>query len=203
MPTYIDAINEVQDDYLNRTDFNAQVRRAINKTIRHYNRERFFWNVTSTALVAVASQQTLALPDDFITEDRLEYLYAGTTNLQITQQSFDMVRKINCDLSTGTPSYYAIRGNTVYFANVPDSAYPITLYYVNRLPDLSADSDTNPYLDNAYDLVCAGAAKLVWATTIRNVSAAQVCAQLETDYVSELRRFRDQNLHQKIRATKF
>ena len=35
--------------------------------------------------------------------------------------------------------------------------------------------------------VVAGAAKLVWARTIRNVSAAQVCAQLESDYLGELR----------------
>lgn len=203
MPTYIDAINEVQDDYLNRTNVNSQVRRAINRTIRHYNRERFTWNSTATVLTAVAGTQTLALPSDFILKDRIEYTYNGTTNLEIIEQDFDLIRKINCDLSTGTPSFYAIRNNVIYFANVPDSAYPITVYYVNLLPDLSADSDTNEFLTNAYDLVCAGAAKLVWATTIRNVSAAQVCAQLETDYITELRQFRDQNLNTKIRATKF
>lgn len=202
MPTYIDAIQDVQTDFLNRTDFNSQVRKAINTTIRHYNRERFQWNSTATALVAVAGTQTIALPSDFVALDRLEYVW-NSTALEIVEQDFDTIRKINCDLSQGTPSFYCLYGDNIYFANVPDSAYPINCYYICKYPDLSADSDTSPWLDNAYDLVVAGAAKLVWARSIRNVSAAQVCAQLEADYLSELRTYRDQNQTGKIKATRF
>jgi hypothetical protein len=202
MPTYIDAIQDVQNDFLNRTDFNDQVRRAINTTIRHYNRERFQWNSTATAVAAVAGVETIPLPSDFVLLDRLEYVW-NSTALEIVEQDFDVIRKINCDQSQGTPAYYAIYGDNFYIANVPDSAYPVNVYYVCRYPDLSADSDTSPWLTNAYDLVVAGAAKLVWARTIRNVSAAQVCAQLESDYLGELRSYRDQNLNGKIRATRF
>ena len=202
MPTYIDAVGDVQNDFLNRTDFTTQVKNAINTTIRHYNRERFQWNSTVTVLTAVAGVETLPLPADFIRLDRLEYQWNGT-NLEVVEQDFDVIRKINCDLSTGTPSFYATYGDNFYLANVPDSAYPIYCYYLCRYPDLSADTDTSPWLDNAYDLVVAGAAKLVWARTIRNVSGAQVCAQLESDYLTELRQDRDQNQGGKVRATRF
>lgn len=178
------------------------MKNAINTTIRHYNRERFQWNSTVTVLTAVAGVETLPLPADFIRLDRLEYQWNGT-NLEIVEQDFDTIRKINCDLSTGTPSFYSTYGDNFYLANVPDSAYPIYCYYLCRYPDLSADTDTSPWLDNAYDLVVAGAAKLVWARTIRNVSAAQVCAQLENDYLAELRQYRDQNQGGLIRKTRF
>lgn len=203
MPTYADAVADIQNDWLNRTDFTNAVKNAINTTIRHYNRERFQWNSTATILTAVVGQQTLPLPADFIKLDRIEYTYNGTSSLKIHEMDFDAIRDINVDLSTGTPEWYAIYGDNFYFANVPDSAYPLNVYYLCRYPDLSADTDTSPWLDNAYDLVLAGASKLVWARTIRNVSAAQVCAQLESDYASELRAYRDQNQLRKIKATDF
>lgn len=202
MPTYLDAVTDVQQDFLNRTDFSTQVKKAVNTTIRHYNRERFQWNSTATVLAAVAGQQTIPLPSDFILMDRLEYVW-NSTALEVKEQDFDLIRRVNCDLSQGVPQFYAVYGDNIYFANVPDSAYPINCYYVCKYPDLSADSDTSPWLDNAYDLVVAGAAKLVWARTIRNVSAAQVCAQLEADYLGELRAYRDQNQNGKIRKTRF
>lgn len=203
MPTYADAVAEVQNDFLNRTDFTIQVKNAINTTIRHYNRERYQWNQTVTALVAVVGTETIALPSDFLELDRLEYQYNGTSRLEIHQMNFDDIRQINVDQSTGTPEWYAIYGDNIYLANVPDSAYPVYCYYLLRYPDLSADSDTSPWLTNAYDLIVAGAAKLIWARTIRNVAEAQVCAQLEADYASELRAYRDQNQLSKIRATDF
>lgn len=203
MPTYSTAVADIQNDWLNRTDFTGAVKNAINTTIRHYNRERFQWNSTATVLTAVAGVETIPLPADFIRLDRLEYMYNGTSRLPIVEQDFDAIRRINVDQSTGTPEWYSIYGDNIYVANVPDSAYPIYCFYLCKYPDLSADTDTSPWLDNAYDLVLAGAAKLVWARTIRNVSAAQVCAQLESDYASELRAYRDQNQLGKIVATDF
>lgn len=203
MPTYADAVGEIQTDFLNRTDFTNQVKNAVNRTIRHYNRERYQWNQTVTILTAVALTETLPLPADFLTLDRLEYQYNGTDRLHIIEQDLEVIRQINVAQDVGTPEYYTIYGANFYFANVPDSAYPIYCFYLQKFPDLSADSDTSPWLDNAYDLVVAGAAKLVWATTIRNVSAAQVCAQLESDYAKELRAYRDANQMGKIKATSF
>src|SRR5690348_5600813 len=107
MPTYLDAVTDVQQDFLNRTDFSTQVKKAVNATIRHYNRERFGWNSTATALVAVAGAQTIALPADFVLLDRLEYVW-NSTALEIVEQDFGTIRKINCDLSQGTPSFYAL-----------------------------------------------------------------------------------------------
>lgn len=203
MPIYSDAVADVQNDYLNRTDFTTQVKNAINATIRHYNRERFQWNQTVTALVAVAGTETIALPSDFLELDRLEYMYNGTSRLEIHELDLESIRRINVDQSTGTPEWFTVYGANIYLANVPDSAYPVYCFYLHRYPDLSADTDTSPWLDNAYDLVVAGAAKLVWARTIRNVSAAQVCAQLESDYALELRAYRDQNQLRRIKATDF
>lgn len=192
MSTFLDAVTVVQQDFINRTNKTDQVRRAINTTINHYSRERFQWNETQTVLAAVAFQETLPLPADFLMLDRLEYTW-NSTSLQIIEQPLETIRMINCGQSPGVPQFYQIYGGNFYLANVPDSAYPMPCFYVQAPVLLSADTDTSPWLDNAFDLVVAGAAKLVWARSIRNASAASICAQLESDYASELRAYRDQN----------
>lgn len=202
MPTYIDCINRVQDDFLNRTTFNAQVRRAINTTIRQRQRERFWFNETQTALTTTISSEFLDHPVDMLILDRLEIIRDGD-QIPLLNKPLDLVRAINANSATGYPSVYAEYANKWYLANIPDSAYPVNCFYIMKMDPLSADTDTNKWLSAAEDVVVYGAAKLVWSTTVRNVSAASVCAQLETDALYELRRMRDQRADIRLTPTRF
>lgn len=202
MPTYLDVVTRVQTDFLNRTDFNSTVKRAVNTSIRHYQRERFWFNETSTVLTCVVGVETIIKPSDYLFLDYLE-VTQNSANTQLVQKPFDFVRRLNIDTSTGLPTVFAEYGEKFHLANVPDSAYPVNCYYVQQMAALSADTDTNNWLSAAEDVIVYASAKLVWATTIRNASAAGVCAQMESAAISELRRQRDQQQHNRITKTQF
>lgn len=202
MPTYIDIVVRVQTDLLNRTTYSDQVKRAILSTIRRRERERFWFNETATALTAVVSQDYIAKPSNFLFLDRLEVVENSNTTALI-EKDLDFIRNINQNDSTNLPVYFTQYQNRFILANIPNSAYAINCFYVKQLPVLSADSDTNGWLSAAEDVIVYGAAKQVWAMTIRNASAAAVCAQMEAEALSELRQMRDQTQQMRIKATRF
>jgi hypothetical protein len=202
MPTYLDCINRIQDDMLNRTTLTGAVRRAINTAIRQRERERYWFNETSTALTTVALTETLAHPADLLHLDRLD-IVRNSCSTELLLKPFGQIRDLNTNNSPGYPSVYAEYADMWWLANVPDSAYQVNCYYLQKLPVLANDTDTNDWLSAAEDVVVYGAAKLVWGQTIRNISAATVCAQLEAQAVSELRRMRDMRQLGSITPTRF
>ncbi len=202
MPTYLDTVTRIQTDLLNRTTYSDQVKRAILSEIRLRQRERFWFNETVTALVAVASQEWISKPANFLFLDRLEVSENSSTT-KLIEKDLNFIADINVDNSTSLPIYFTQYQNRFLLANIPNSAYPINCFYVKQLPALSADSDTNKWLSAAEDVIVYGAAKKVWAGTIRNASAAAVCAQLQSEALSELRQMRDQQSNLRIKATRF
>src|SRR6478752_5984510 len=142
MPTYLDVVVRVQSDFLNRTIYSDQVKRAILSTIRRRERERFWFNETATALTAVVSQDFIAKPANFLFLDRLEVVENSNTTALI-EKDLDFIRNINQNDSTNLPVYFTQYQNTFQLANIPNSAYAINCFYVKQLPVLVNDSDTN------------------------------------------------------------
>ncbi|MHB8272291.1 phage adaptor protein [Bradyrhizobium sp.] len=189
-------------DFLNRTDLTPQIQNAIQATIRLHQRQRMWFLETSTALVAVPSVETIALPSNFIFMQEL-LVVQDSANIRLVPNAFDMIRWLNINNTVGLPTRYCLYGTNIHFANIPDSAYPIPCYYLKQLPPLSAPADTNDWLSAASDLVVYGATKLVYQTVIRNMSAAAVFAQLEATHLLELQREGQQHQTLMIRATRF
>lgn len=202
MPTYIDVVVRVQTDMLNRTTYSDQVKRAILSTIRRRERERFWFNETATALASVAGIATLNKPANFLFLDRLEVVENSNTTALI-ETTLNSVRDINQNDSRSLPTHFTQYADQFMLASVPNSAYAVNCYYVKQLPILVNDSDTNDWLSAAEDVVVYGAAKQVWAMTIRNASAAGVCAQMEMEALAELRSMRDQQQKMYLKPTRF
>lgn len=176
---------------------------AINASIRKYETQRFHFNETVTSLVCVPGSELVAKPANFFFEDYLECIQSGSNNLEILKSPFRDIRRMNIDTSTGLPTRYCSYGDNFLLANRPDSAYPVNCYYVMKLPELSADTDTNDWLSAHSDLIVYCAAKMVWATTIRNASAASVCASFESEYLQSMNRYREQEQANRIEPTQF
>lgn len=202
MPTYLEVQQRIADDLLNRSDFNAQIKNHIQATIRRYQRERFWFNETSTILTCVRSVETVAVPSDFLFLQNL-YVTQNSSDTELVPTAFADIRRLNVDTSVGLPTRFVKYGDNFHLANVPDSAYPLPCYYIQQIPALSADTSTNAWLSAAEDVIVFGAATRCWAMTIRNASAAAVCAQYEQAAISELRREAQQHLSLKIKATRF
>jgi len=207
MPT---TLQDVQDritlDYLNRTNLNSVVIRAVQAAIRHYERKRWPWNETTTTLTASNGQLTLTVPSDFISLDLLEIQYQSAT-YSLSRRSFEEVRELNVtgNENKNLPTSFAQRGDSFYLAPIPDSAYLVNCHYLQKLPELSSNSmtSTNAWLSAAEDLIVYHATKLVWANTLRNTEEATKYAQLERDAYTDLRTYTEQRVNNALRATKF
>ena len=202
MTTYADVQTRIATDFLNRTDLTPQIQNAIQATIRLHQRQRFWFLETSTALVAVPSVETIALPSNFLFMQELQVVQ-DSASIRLVPNAFDMIRWLNINNTVGLPTRYCLYGSNIHFANIPDSAYPIPCWYLKQLPALSAGTDTNDWLSAASDLVTYGATKLVYQTVIRNMSAGAVFAQLEATHLLELQREGGQHQTLMIRAMRF
>lgn len=202
MTTYLDVQNRVATDFLNRTDLSQQIKNGIKATIRTHQRQRFWFLETATALACAVSVETIALPANFFKMQDL-YVTQNSADIQLIVKPFDEIRARNINKTLGLPTIYALYGGNIRLANIPDSAYAVPCYYLKLLPALSADADTNKWLSAAEDMVVYGAAKHVWLNTLRNVSAAANCAQLENQMVKELQREETNRGRNRVKATQF
>jgi len=202
VPTYLDVQNEVAD-ILNRSVFTSQIQSGIQKAIRQYEKERYWFNETVTALTCTPNVEQLAVPADYLFYTRMEIIQASAY-LPMIVRPFSEIRQINMNESLGLPIRFCEYGKNFWLANVPDSAYTVMAYYVQKLPALSADTDTNDWLSAASDVIVACAAKYVNLLYIKDTSAANACAQMEQTFKAmQLDALRDQMFENRFRPTHF
>lgn len=202
MPTYLDIQNRIATDLLNRNNLNAQIKNGIQTAIRHYQRTGYWFNETSTILTLTVFQEQLATPSDFLCLQEL-MVTQNSASIQLIPASFDFIRRLNINNTPGLPTRFCEYGENFCVANIPDSAYPVPCYYIQQLPALSADTDTNGWLSAAEDLIVYAAAKYVWAGVIRNMSAANAIAQMETGAALELSRITELRQNRELKPTTF
>lgn len=202
MPTYLDVQNRIATDMLNRTNLNTQIKNGIQVTIRHYQRMRVWFNETSTALLCVAGVETVATPANYLYLQELMVIQ-NSANIQLVAAPFDFIRRLNINNTMGLPTRFCNYGDNFHLANLPDSAYLLPCYYIKQLPALSADTDTNGWLSAFEDVIVYGAAKYVWANTIRNMSAANAMAELEISAATEMYRYEEQRQNLELKPTTF
>lgn len=202
MPTYLDIQNRVAD-ILNRTTYTSQIQIGIIATIRAYEKERFWFNETVTALTTTATIERLAVPSDHLITDRLE-IVNESADLPMINVPFSEIRYININESLGLPLRYCQYGVNWWLANVPDSAYTVLCYYLQKLPELVNPTDTNDWLSAAEDVICFGAAKFVAKTYIKDLQQGAVFSAMQVMYAeNQLYQLRDQKFQVRLRATRF
>lgn len=180
MSTFIEVQNRINQDFLNR-NFGDETKRAIKAAIRHYERQRMYFNETATALAASAGDMFVLLPSNFLVIDDLR-ITINSEDLKLRPQEPGYIRQMNLTGVQGQPTDYAFSQNKIMLAIVPDQSYSLPFYYIKNLPELVADSDENYWLQGSLqDVIAYNAAKLMWATVLRNDKEALKFKMLEDD----------------------
>lgn len=188
MATYREMQDRINLDYLNRTDLTSETRRAIIRAIKQYEKKKFWFNQTATALAVGTASTTFAIPADFLS---LEFATVRDSSIdsQVVIRSFDRVQYKASNLSgSGVPSEIAYFKDAFYIDTKPRSATNITIYYTHSLPALSADADTNAWTSAAEDLIVHRATADMLANVLRVTDAKQVEAHKlwETEALAQL-----------------
>lgn len=195
-PTFKDVQDRINLDYLNRTDFTNETKRAIIRAQKHYERERFWFNQTATVINASTAAYTLSLPADFIALDLVTVSQNGVGGTPVVQRTLERVKYRQADGTSGVPQEVALYSGNLNFYPKPSSAFPLTVHYTFKLPDLSADSDVNDWLSAAEDLIVFHAAADMLANVIRGRpdEVAQL-RDMEAVALTSLQRYRNIRLN--------
>lgn len=176
MATFREMQDRINLDYLNRTDLINETKRAIIRAIKHYEKYRFWFNMTSTALAIGTASTTVALPSDFMA---LDFATVRDSSLDsvVSIRSFDRIAYKNSNTSlSGVPSEVVYYRDALHFTPKPSSATTLTIYYAHTFATLSADGDTNPWTSAGEDLVVHHATADMLANVLRVTDRDQVNA---------------------------
>lgn len=152
MGTFKDLKERIATDYLNRFDLMAECGRAIKNSIKTYEAQRFWFNQTASATVTTASQSYFNVPSDMLSYERVEIQYSGAWQA-LKEVDFSFVRTMNAVSAVAVPTHFAYHGDRFELAMIPDSAYPVNVYYLQNFAALSADADSNPWTNEAANLI--------------------------------------------------
>lgn len=203
MATFIEVQDRINNEFLNRTTFLQETKTAIKAAIRHYERKRWTFNESSVELASSAGGISVALPDNFLILDNLVITSAGI-DYDLNVRSLSYIRRMNARDIQGLPTDYCLYARALQLAPIPDAIYAMPLDYIKQLPALSADDDTNPFLEGNFgDAITYHAAKLVWGVSLRNDAEASKFASLEQLAMLEVKEHFIEQFSGKIEPTEF
>src|ERR1700739_4361067 len=116
-----DIQNRINLDYLNRTDFANETKRAIIRAVKHYERARLWFNQTATAINANTAAYSIALPADFIALDFVTYTVNAGAPQILNQRSYERITFKNQAGLSGTPEECAVFNLALYMTPKPSS----------------------------------------------------------------------------------
>lgn len=119
---------------------------------------------TTTTISVVAGTASYNLPSDFLKLYKARYEW----------KALELIRyeEIDNTTYTGSPEYYYIRANKIWFYPIPDKALSIELIYTKRLSTLSDSQDSEiPARANRLLVLWAS---IILLKTVNKVQEAQV-----------------------------
>lgn len=131
------------DKLLRRGDMVARIPSFITLAEARFNRILATLNQEVTTTIDIASQYT-DLPADYNKGLILSY-----SNRLLKKASPEYLTLIT---ATGEPEYYAIIGDKIQVAPIPEQTYTFNIFYVANIPSLSDTNVTNWLLDQSPDL---------------------------------------------------
>ena len=179
MATYAQMQDRINLDYLNRTDLGNETKRAIIRAVKHYEKERFWFNMTATALAVGTASMTVAVPADFIALDFVTVRDASLDSI-VVLRSFDRIAYQRRTVAAGGAAASGVAQEICYwqdqlqFFPKPNSATTMTVHYVHTLPVLSADADTNAWTSAGEDLIIHHATADMLANVLRVADVGQI-----------------------------
>ncbi|QIG68269.1 hypothetical protein EVB56_078 [Rhizobium phage RHph_Y1_10] len=182
MTTFSDIKDAIADDIDDTTgEYSAQIATAVLAAIRYCDRKTYYFNETRDVTFSTVNGQewygaadnanipTLVRIVDVWSEDA-----AGQRTPLVRMIPSDMETLADNSASRGEPFAFAYFGQRIRIYPIPDATvYTIRLQLgPYRLTPLSADSDTNAWLSEAYDLVKARAKYILAKDTLKDATIA-------------------------------
>ena len=168
-------------DEMERAELSTQAATAIKSAIKHYEKERFAFNEVRASSVTDPDVEFYSLPTDVIEIDSLTITANNGTYL-LDEVPYGSLEDIYTNPNfTGKPSQYAVYDEQLRLYPIPDATHSLMMSYVFRLPELSATSDTNAWLDVGKELVKYRAKADLYINLVRDQAMAALMKAMESE----------------------
>lgn len=185
MGTYLDLQNAIASD-LTRSDLTTQVKSAIIDAVRHYETSRFYFNITrSMTFPTVIGQAAYGASDlaqiPYIIG--IDALFLNDTGRPYELEKYEADEfEVLQSTSTGNgrPCAYTYIDSQILLWPAPVAVYTMRPHMHYRLTELSADTDTNAWTNDAEQLIRCHAKLLLYANLIEDTDGMQrMSAQIQ------------------------
>lgn len=139
---------------------------AINQSINHWKKKKFWFNIVDDVVSVTLQDALLPVTGDVLAPARKD----GAFTIQYSNQRYNLLKisenEFNnwyLDNGYGIPRYYARVGQNYMMYPLPDRAYDLRRSYYKDYAPLVAANDTNDFTENAEELI------YLWA--LANLSA--------------------------------
>lgn len=171
--------------YLSRSDLASEIRAAIQRAVRHYERDTFWFNETEASFVTVAgtSQYTLSNSYAQLTQVIINH---GSTRFEVGRENYETLNAIDTSGYQGQPDWYAERNGVLRLYPVPNATYTASYVYLQKPISLSATDVSNTFTLNAEDLIEARSCWWLNLFKLQNPQAATYWKEIELDALRAL-----------------
>lgn len=162
MTTYGTMQTRIADE-VTRTDLTSQIQNSIQTAIKKYEREEFYFNVTTGTFLTVAGQEYYgsAANSDIPNIARLisATIDIGGEESLLEIVGYEEIERLSDGSSRADPDKVAYYTQRVRLCPIPSAVRTITLTYVDRFTELSAAGDTNAWMTDGEEMIrtCAKA----------------------------------------------
>lgn len=185
MATYGDLkqriVSEMTRDDL-EDDLSSLLETHIARAIDYYQGERFWFNYGSASATTTTDNPVLAMPATMRVVDKIR----DANGLLLTKLPLDEM--LSYTSSGGTPTHYAEYGDGFYLYPTPSSAATLTLYGTKYVAAPTADTDTNIWTVQAYDLISAHTQATLYREKFRDPDGVARAQGATTDAFKRLKR---------------
>jgi hypothetical protein len=169
---------EIKIDPSGRIWTDSTLNAAINQAVNQLQQDGdYMWHFNDGVNTepTVIGQSAYTLPSNFVRLELGSLLYDGG---QLHPKTYNELWVDGLTTATnGTPSYYALRGTSLYLAQPPDAIKTLTYLYRTKLTAMSADANDSGVPD-AFDIALVKwAAYLCWSTIEGRSDKAVAAAQ--------------------------
>lgn len=200
MTTYLVMQDRIADEVrpgsasASASGIEAIIQREILSAIKHYERERFYFNTRVTDTFATVANQeyygsaALAAIPNLI---RIHSMYVTVSGIRypILPRDFQVIDQAqNGEVTADPPYYFAYHAQQIRLFPIPSTVRTITMADHYRLTALSASGDSNAWTTDAEELIRNRAEAVIWSKVLREPEQGAVCAAAELAALAVLKR---------------
>ena len=169
----------------------AQIQNAIKRAIRDYEGRPWWFNQKVATFNTVANQEYYGTSDladipDIVRIDSAMITYGGYKNPLAAVNFLDLDQEQNAS-RIALPNSYTIYKNQIRLFPIPDAVYTVTLSYIYKFAELSADADTNAWMTDGEELIRQAAKKRIAWDYLQADDLAARFAKMEDDAYDSIR----------------